>query len=82
MGIRQLRDWQFFYDSNDEAWKLSVFNKEKGMFTEKPKIENCLSLLGSQQWGDFTFLNVEFNDMESKIKFVKAMTALIVVFKC
>lgn len=58
MGIRQLRDWQFFYDSNDEAWKLSVFNKERGMFSEKPKIDNCLTLLGSQQWGDFTFLNV------------------------
>lgn len=61
-GLRKLRDWNFFYNSNDEVWKQSVFNKDKAVFKEKTKIENCVTILGSQKWGEFTSLNVEFFD--------------------
>lgn len=32
ISIRQLRDWQFGFQANDDAWKKSVFMKDKGVF--------------------------------------------------
>lgn len=38
ISIRQLRDWQFNFEPNDEVWKTSVFSKDRGVFDSKPKI--------------------------------------------
>ena len=57
MSIRQIRDWQFIFNANDDAWRNSVFAKSKGgLFDGEAQPKNCIVLLGSRQWGDFSFI--------------------------
>jgi len=48
VGVKQLRDWQFSYELADDAWKSSVFVKDKTVFGDKAKMSNCVTLLGSK----------------------------------
>ena len=33
VDIKNMRDWQFNYQKGSRQWKLSVFNKDTGMFS-------------------------------------------------
>ena len=61
MSIRQIRDWQFVLNTNDDVWRNSVFARSKGgLFEGECQPKNCVILLGSRQWGEFSFICVEF----------------------
>ena len=33
IDLKRLRDWQFNYQKGSRQWKLSIFNKGRGMFS-------------------------------------------------
>ena len=56
--LKNLRDWQFDYQKSERQWKLSVFNKDRGMFSGSVPAENCATMIGGMSWGEIAYINV------------------------
>ena len=81
MSIRQIRDWQFDYRNSPNSWRSSIFPQEKSLLNEPSKIENCVTLLGSTEWGVFNIINVEMESEEEKNRFAGSLGRLMLVFR-
>ena len=57
---------------------MSVFNKDRGMFSGQVPAENCATMIGGMTWGEIAYINVEFSSKEDKERFNKCLSALIV----
>jgi hypothetical protein len=54
-----------------------VFNLDKGIFDlKKVNPKNCCSLIGSSKWGEISFINVEFDSEEEKMRFYKSLSVV------
>jgi hypothetical protein len=77
IDIKNLRDFQFSYPISEDLWSGTVFTMEKGLFdSRKIPPQNCCSLIGSAKWGDISFINVEFESEEDKMRFYKCISVV------
>lgn len=50
---------------------------EKGLFDSRKVLpQNCCSLIGSAKWGELSFINVEFDSEEEKMRFYKCVSLI------
>jgi hypothetical protein len=74
IDIKNLKDFQFSFPVSEELWNSTVFMMEKGLFdNRKVPAQCCCSLIGSAKWGELSFINVELESEEEKIKLMRCI---------
>ncbi len=74
IDIKNLKDFQFNFPVSEELWGSTVFTMEKGLFDmRKVNAQCCCSLIGSAKWGELSFINVEMESEEDKVRLMKCI---------
>ena len=74
VDIRNIKDFQFDYPHSNELWQSTLFGQMKGIFDSgEVKPNCCCTLVSSKKWGVISYVNVEFDSEQDKVRFEECL---------